>query len=213
MCIFYAIGANMLDFKEEELLPELKERIFVTKGIQCISHPLVQTVFYAPQMNHILNQQFIHKKEALEYALEKQDWSHYVWLHERPYRFQAVREIQENMDRKDFWRILGSVWTDSENIWQNLEEWKEIFEKDNLSHHFMSEKDRKYLKSLPDKVTIYRGYHSNNKYGLSYSLSKTTAEWFANRFNAKGKVYKRIVSKSEIFAFLSSRNEQEIIVL
>jgi hypothetical protein len=204
----------MLDFKEEELLPELKASLFVKNSIPCISHPLVQTVFYTPQLNYILNQQLIYKRESLKTALINEDWSQFIWLHERPYRFQAIQEIHLKMDRKQFWELLGRIWTDSENIWQNLEEWK-IFlsQRDKDSHYFMTEGDRKFLKSLPEKITIYRGYQTKNKKGLSFSLSKTTAEWFASRFNANGKVYERTVSKSEVFAFMSSRNEKEIILV
>ena len=77
----------------------------------------------------------------------------------------------------------------------------------------MNEADRQALQNLPDKITVYRGYvPRQNKNGLSYSLDRSKAEWFAKRFADNGKVIVKKVEKTDIFALLTDRNEDEVIL-
>ena len=76
----------------------------------------------------------------------------------------------------------------------------------------MTEDERKVLSNLPDFITIYRGYTpGKNKQGISWTLDKDKANWFANRFSSNGKVRRKQISKRDVFAFLDGRNEKEII--
>lgn len=77
--------------------------------------------------------------------------------------------------------------------------------------------ERNFLKTLPNTVRIYRGTTGKDPYPLSWSLSKTCAHWFANRFNAVDDASSMIrvgdVDKSDIIALFTSRGEQEVVVL
>ena len=178
-----------------------------------IEHPLVKEVFYAKEMNHLYNEQLRLRKDKCQEALRKKDWHGYIWWHERPYRFNAFREVRQNMTDQEYWEVLREVWTDSENIWQNQQLWEEclLVPRPN-EHFFMTAEEKEYLDSLPEVITIHRGYQRTPK-GFSYSLSKTKARWFANRFSKQGKVKSIRVRKSEVFAFVDSRSEKEIIYL
>lgn len=64
----------------------------------------------------------------------------------------------------------------------------------------MTKEELKIFNSLPDEFTIYRGVgHKRKEKGLSWTLSKDTAEWFMNRYEGKdnhiltAKVKKKIV--------------------
>lgn len=99
-------------------------------------------------------------------------------------------------------------------IGANLERWTEVLESDRPNRrYFMPVSDQRALKLLPQTVTAYRGCTKENENGLSYSLSEEKAKWFANRFNKGGHVIKRVIRKSDIFAYLRGRNEDEIITL
>ena len=70
------------------------------------------------------------------------------------------------------------------------------------------------LKS-PEVVEVYRGITDyNKKYvkALSWTLSKKTAEWFADRFSSKGIIYKALIPKEHILAYFNGRNEKEIVL-
>lgn len=200
---------------QEELSDELKPYLTKLDMFEALRHPLVFCVPYFSQMNALMNKQLEHKKQLLNKAVKEKEFGSYVFLHERPYRFNAFIEVKDKLKDKDYWELLSDIWTDSENIWQNLSAWKECLnDRSKTKHLFMSEADKKLFDSLPDKITIYRGYVPNkNKQGLSYTLDEEKAIWFSKRFNNNGKVIKRVVNKSEVFAYTNSRNEKEIILL
>lgn len=204
-------------YQEAELNPELKPYYIVQNGIPMIKHPLVFSIFHTDIQNYIINKQFEWKKKEVKEALRKGKWGSFIFLHERPYRLEAFASIAHKIkDSKVYWDILGDIWVDSENIWQNKDVWKYFLENgpERNKEYFMSMEDREVFKSLPDKITVYRGYQPRkNKGGFSYTLSKEKAEWFAKRFGKDGKVITREVNKKDVFAYKNSRNEQEIIIL
>jgi hypothetical protein len=205
----------------EKLHPELEAALHKGPMGQMIGHPLVHEVFYIPTMHGLYNKRLEYKKKGIEEALEKRDWGSFVGLHEKPYRLEKFLERYEDVtkNRKEYWEALGFIWSDSENIWQYLAEWEYILtdgEGDPDAKYFMDDEERHRFGLLPDVITIYRGCHKGrNEDGLSYSLSKQKAEWFAKRFSSrKGerKVNKLTLPKSECFAFVGGREEEEIII-
>jgi len=51
----------------------------------------------------------------------------------------------------------------------------------------MTDEERAQVDPLPARVTVYRGANSFNKpSGLSWTLDREVAYWFANRFVALG---------------------------
>jgi hypothetical protein len=203
--------------RQEPLCKELKSCL--TKGPlgKMICHSLVHDIIYTEQMNAMLNERLRCKKEMLIEAEKKKKWSSYLFIHERPYRLEAFLKIVKKLSDKEYWELLREVWEDSENIWQCQENWDMLI---NLNRpcreSFMTPEEREFLKNLPEKVTIYRGYvKGHNEEGKSYTLSKEKAKWFSERFTTKkdmAAVKKIVVSKKKIFAYLKGRSEEEIIL-
>jgi hypothetical protein len=200
--------------KKEELHEDLKPCLS-KNPFPMLRHPLMYHMMYTEQMNALINKQYEYKKQALLKYKEQKDWAGCVFVYERPYRLSAFLEVERNLSDKDYWEILSSIWIDSENIWQNKETWKNLIKSDRAEKQFfMIEEEQEYLANLADVVTVYRGCIKNkNKTGLSYTLNKSKAEWFAKRFGKDGVVIEREVKKSKIFAYLNGRNEDEVIVL
>lgn len=203
--------------KQEDLHDELKIYLVEYPKIgMCLKHPLVFGVPYSSSSNAFYNHQYIAKKTAIEESKSKKNWNRYIAFHERPCRLSAFVSINHSeISDEDFWNILGFIITDSENLWQNKSALKNLLsscrpKKENL----MSEEERVFLKSLPDKVTVYRGYNPlfRNKSGLSWTLSYEIAHWFANRFNYEGNVAKGTILKKHIQAAFLGRSEMEIFV-
>lgn len=206
---------NELDFTPEELSPELRRYLTPAGEIPfpTLRHPLVFSVPYYEPLNKHLNLQLKSKQEALETAKPHK----YVFLHERPYRVDAFEDIEDSLSNKEYWELLGSIWTDSENIWQNQERWVELLaSRRKNQRYFMDADERKALKALPDLLTVYRGAAKGvNEDGLSWTLDEAKAKWFSGRLRRKGevpKVLKRTIHKSEVFAYLLGRDESEIIL-
>lgn len=134
---------------------------------------------------------------------------------------------EKNITKKDpsWWKTLGYIWSLSENLSEQLEEWNQA-----LSSHtskeqewFMGKDNSEKFKKLPETLEIFRGFPELDLYGMSYSLDKQIAIHFARRganfeFEKKGKLSRGSVAhfsiaKKYTFAFMNDREEQEIIVL
>lgn len=85
----------------------------------------------------------------------------------------------------------------------------------------MIEEDKSVFDSLPDLVTIYRGTsldeYEKQEYGQSWTLSKEKAEFFAYKYNHFHEGTKRVVvstqlTKNDIFAYTSERDEEECLI-
>lgn len=70
-----------------------------------------------------------------------------------------------------------------------------------------------FVSNLSGVVTIYRGVGSEKyRNGISWTLVKSKAEWFATRFTDNGIVYSAKVKSKDILYYISERGEEEIIV-
>lgn len=208
-----------LMFKEEALLPEL--RPYVRKGPlgQMLNHPLVQEIIYRPELNALINERYRHKQAAIDHAIKHDNWSSVLFLHERPYRISVLLDHGHVMSDKDYWRCVGQAWIDSENIWQNLQTWKELWSSNRPYRDMcMDEDDREVYASLPETMTVFRGVHDKGatkrtrKKGISWSLSREKAEWFANRYRSETTfVMEGTVARKDVLAYFNGRSEQEIV--
>ena len=202
--------------KKEELHPELKPYLSnLSNGIPALRHPLVYSIFHTDHQNAFINRQYEERKKMLKKAIQKKDYEGFIYIHERPYRLQAFCSLNNVLSDKKYWEILGSIWTDSENIWQNRETWKELLSSKRPHREFMMDKnERQEFVQLPEQLVIYRGYLPyKNKNGFSYTLDEEKAEWFSKRFHADGKVLKKTIFKSDAIAYFTGRNEKEIVII
>jgi hypothetical protein len=196
----------------QELLPEL--RPYVEEGAmgEQLRHPFIYQV---PLINYgAANHLYKFKVEETQRALKEKNWTKYIWLHERPYRIDAFIEINDRLTDRNYWQFLVAIWSDTENAWQNLSEWKRLFGSDRPERkHLMDEEEFYYYQKLPDMVTVYRGCQKGqNENGLSWTFDKDKAEFFAHRLKKNGIVLKKRVSKNQILAVLLGRGENEAII-
>lgn len=208
---------NMPDYltRQEDLHPDLMP--FVENGEwPMLRHPLVYAVPYFPQWNAMLNQQYSHKMEALEQAEREQNWSSYIWLHERPYRLQAFLTAMPDMTDADYWSLLHEVWVDSENIRQNAEVWETLLLSNRPERErFMSAEEHEAMVALPDPIPVFQGHTLDRDDGWSWTTDENVAVWFARRFgmleDATPVVTVGTMPKSAVVGYLLSRSESEIL--
>jgi len=199
--------------RKEELHPDLAECIEKGSYFDSLKHSLVMGLFYSPTMNAMYNAQYKEKLKYIEKAKKEKNWSSYIWMHERPYRMSKFIEIKNDLSDKEYWSLLGQIWSDSENLWQygSILNWL-INEPRPGREAMMDEKEKEFMDKLPDEFTVYRGHQIKNKLGYSWTLSYWRAKWFAERFNQKKQgVAKATINKKDVIAVLLDRNEFEII--
>jgi hypothetical protein len=202
--------------REEPLNEELEMYRIDGEFFPMIKHPLIFSVPYSPQNNAWLNAQLEMRTKEATNALKEGNWSRYIFMHEKPHRLDAFRDIESLMENKEYWELLHDVWTNTENAWQNKDEWYEMFNSDRASRmYFMPKEDRDVYKTLPMELTIYRGYHksNDNANGFSWTLDRAIAERFAKHYKGEGEVISKVVKRTEIFAYTDTRSEQEIIYI
>lgn len=208
-----AVSTDLLH-RKEELHPTLAAHIVKRRGFSCLMHPLIYSVPHFAPLNAYVNEQFAQKKLLVERAEASGDWMHFVVLHERPYRLEAVDRIAHRMFDADFWKLIGWVWTDSENVWQNKQQWIETLTCGRFHRELMMDEDeRAALELMPAVVEVHRGHGSKNASGLSWTLDRDKAAWFARRWKQEGWVTSGKLSKSNVIARFDRRNEQEVVCL
>jgi hypothetical protein len=191
-----------------DLVPYLEQS---SEGWLMLRHPLVyQVPFFS---NGSANAYYEQKRIAVEKATADKNYKQFVWLFERPYRVEAFIKIADKLSDTDYWRLLSDVWIDTENQYAYLNEWKKLLASKRPNRHYMmGEEEDNILRSLSNQVTIYRGCQKGlNEDGLSWTLDKSKAKFFANRFGKKGIILERKVPKSDIMAVLLGRGESEVI--
>lgn len=205
----------------EELDPELEEWVEVGLFGRSLKHPLVYDV--GGIVPGLANRRLRAAKERLAQAEAEKDWHKWVFLHERPWRadalYRVVHEHGEELTDQAYWELIGAVWTDSENVWENTLQWDELLASDRGARTaVMDEDDRAMYDALPDTFTVFRGAQSGvNELGLSWTTDRDKAEWFARRFASIKEdtvpvVLVGEVNKSDVVACFVSRNESEVVV-
>ena len=115
-----------------QLRNELQDHIVRTKNfdLPMISHPLVMDLYHENQHERY-NKMFEAKTELLKEMLENKEYSGYIHLHEKPYRINALDDLvlDEHLatDTEIYWELVISVYTGSENNFQCLDQWIDIF--------------------------------------------------------------------------------------
>ena len=219
-----------------ELCPELA-KVMTFAGIAngtCrfgLYHPLLHEPLgvrqYAPTY---LKQWYEEKRGLADKFIAEKKWAQYLFLIEKPYRAPALAEIQDQMTDAEYWEHLSWVWTNSESNCMDKKVWKRLLSSPRPeSHKMMTEDEQKFLASLPDRITVYRGFKArgriggrsmlSNRKGRSWTLSREKAEWFTNITFGIGLGEKKphmvrslSVNKSEVLAYLNDRDEQEILL-
>lgn len=211
---------NLFDLAEKANEPlEVALQGYVEEGGvfgRSLTHPLVYMI---PLINNgLANLVYRDKVRAVEEAEANKDWARYIWLHERPYRFDAFTTISGYLDDIEYWQWARSVWIDSENIFQHLEDWIEVFHGRDIKNRLLmmdNDEREKYELWLPDTIKVWRGCVLGlNEDGLSWTLDRKVADWFARRFThlGDGVVIEGEVKKADVAAYLSGRGESEIVV-
>lgn len=142
-------------------------------------------------------------------------------------RFAGFLELcwKYNLKGDMYWYALKETYSTCDNLYGFKDNIKQAFSSEEPSREkLMSKKEQKYLSTLPENLTIYRGMtvqeFESGDFGVSWTLSKDVAEFFAytyGRNHATAHLPKMVhelqVKKSDIVAYFSERKEFEVIYM
>lgn len=203
-----------------ELDPELVEWIDPHGPLgPAMRHPLVYETLAVPQLNNMMNERLKAKKAAVREALGRRQWNSYVYLHERPWRIDAFRKIAWRMGDQSYWKLLGSIYVDTENLWQNYDAWVDLLRAERrYRSYLMSTEERQALKRMDPVIEVYRGWSETGvgEHGLSWTTSLDTAKFFARRLadpEERKFISTGTVDRWRVLAYFTGRSESEIVAL
>jgi hypothetical protein len=134
---------------------------------------------------------------------------------------ELFKKHQKSFTDEEYWINLRDAYIRQDFEQLNYKDLKKIFSsKRNFKEKLMDNEEHEFLKSLPEKITIYRGgsiEELNSGYGLSWTLDKEIAIKFVNIKSAisldKMVVHELIIPKTKVVAYINSRKEEEIIYI
>jgi len=204
--------------KKEPLHPDLEPWLMDGPIGLMLNSPLVQELTVDRERCARLNRSYEMKRAALREAREQKNWNSYIFIHERPYRLNALIDLvsEDVLTDQEYWHHVGDAFQDSENIWQNQATWLGLLNRKRPEKHFImaEEEEREKLAGMPDVITVYRGIRrGKNRHGLSWTLSMTKAMFFARRYDTEktGLILHGKVKRKHVHALLLGRNEFEIV--
>ena len=148
------------------------------------------------------------RKEYINKCIDEKDFNSIFYLIEKPYRMQVFIENFYIIPNKYKYNIFLEIYISSEYGFKELIE-------SGFIDIILKYKPEKEYNGLPEELIIYRGegkLSTEKEKALSWTLKKEVAEFFANRFNSNGKIYKGKVKKENIIDYLKERGEEEILV-
>tara|TARA_B100002019_G_C21255291_1_gene593450 strand:+ start:1410 stop:1847 length:438 start_codon:yes stop_codon:yes gene_type:complete len=128
--------------------------------------------------------------------------------------FDKLFYLQNILSEQEYVNVVKDWYTQTEIVYQNLQLWIDTFKSIKNTKLLMDYDELNYFNNLPKKIVIYRGGVS--KRGISWTLNKDIAEWFANRFraiNKGGQLFEKKVYKNDCIAYFNDREEEEIIYI
>lgn len=145
---------------------------------------------------------------------------------DKPYRIEALHALYTEVEPVNFWTMFHQYWNSVENPSDFMPHINDMFEYDDMGFNYdmlqsehrlgtLESEDKAFFLSLPDEFAVFRGCHSFNEQGCSWTTDREVAERFALRM-AIDKQYillQGMVRKTDIICAYDNRKEKEIVVL
>lgn len=210
-CIFL-----YLDIQPTKMSPLVVKHPFTDSGITAIRHENGSL-----QPADLLNDPWMLScwREQMAQNIQSAESSDQLfYMVTKSYRLAFLKHGAGYLSERDAASALNFAWTTCEapNNDPNLSrrELLALFRSVSPSL-LMDEEELQAYERLPDTATVYRGvtpYNAKMVKGLSWTLDRDTAEWFARRYGSDGQVYQAQIEKAHIHAVFLGRNEAEVIV-
>lgn len=210
-------------------------KLFVDLPIECnnefgiIQHPFISNRFVPKilepeDIGKVIPYYDVYNKEDLNKVrsiLKKvidttKDYQHFVIIVNKPYLLTFFKYTKDFLSNEDYSKFLSTAWTYTEypNNDVNVSTRELIYYFKKADKNILMSKDElEAYNKLDDLIAVYRGVKPGAKVrALSWTTDKKVASWFADRYKKRGKVYKGVIAKKDIFAYFLSRNEYEVVI-
>lgn len=197
----------------DNLHPALKPWVTDSTIGSMLKHPFVYMPLGGYEMfAQRANEIYKHKIEIRRKVLNERNFYSYFWLLERPWRMHALELLwrRKRISRRELRSLLIDIWIDTECPQSNQDVPVKLFRELKFTTNTYAG-----WKKLPDEITVYRGVDGELELtadGPSWTTDLKVAKFFAYRYGAEGCVYRYTLKKPEALAYITSRDESEIIL-
>ncbi len=167
--------------------------------------------------------------EQVYMAVANRDWGTYFasFPSDDNSRLKAFVRLAPYLDDEEYWDTVRNIWTGSELLSDYGSLWRFILSARITRDLLLTPYNRQLLwTKLPSEVTIYRGFSVCYQDGLSWTLSRKIAEFFAeysadgtrrcSLFGSQSDAVPQIVTgqcqRRDIIALFSDRKEREVVI-
>lgn len=182
-----------------------------------IRHPLLDTIYDAKRSAYV-NWVIPRLERCLSELIARGEWVSVMILHKEPFWLRALVKYADKMDDKSYWQSLEMVWTMWEQMFPHKKVFLSLFQaRRSQRQYLMNAGERRALMNMPKEFTVYRGFIGNRGEGLSWTIDRSKAEWFACRFamlhdRGSPRICEGRVKKKDVLAYFNGRKEKEIVV-
>jgi len=157
----------------------------------------------------------------VEQAIAANKWDRVFAICDKKVLIPTYKELFDRIPDNQKYSIFVTLYVRSETGFELFGDdfIKKVYSYKTLDPEYaerMAEFDRDSKKSMtPDgKIKVLHGQNGNYDVmdEMSWTLSRKTALFFANRFNAKGRVVSRLITRDEVQDYYNIRNEFEVII-
>lgn len=123
----------------------------------------------------------------------------------------CIKYMPQVDDDAVYSKMVATAWKAGGD--SKMQKYWELFFKSTrmIAKHTMTSGERRAFKKLPENVTVYRAlYGDEQDKAMSWTTDKAFAEKYAKSLNRN--IVSKSVSKKDIFAFFTRRNESEVIL-
>jgi hypothetical protein len=201
------------DAAPEDLVPELSATLITAGGNRWIKHPSC-CARYEERNNAAYNARLREWRDCCSAKRANKEWSEYFRCYAEPFWPDALLEIKAEIEVHPWAQAVRAAWTESHELWCCSDRWRKVLGYKAEVALMMTNEERAYLDSLGDEFTVYRGCHKDSIEGLSWSIKRSAAEYFADRIRAYSlrRIVERRVKRSDVIAFVGKREEAEVVV-
>ena len=198
----------------EDLCAELEQAKVVTGNGTAIRHRLVDVDVYAEPDNAWYNKTLREQSARAAETLENERWWDFVDTHPKRNWPHALEEIEAHAPELAWCETVRNVWYLSDELSVNSVIWRRIFANRNRAQQLMTPGETETFDAVGNPIEVFRGCLPKHVNGMSWSTSRDAVEHFKREAGPGGVIYRGVVQKDDVIAYINPNNEEyEIIVL
>lgn len=131
-------------------------------------------------------------------------------------RLPAFLKLIEGAPPEVFWAVFQEVWSSCDDTWEHQALLQRAMYRNRPGHPHLKGSNLAFWKSLPKRVTIFRGCDATRWRSLSWTTDRAVAESFAQGHRgircADPVVLQTTVSRAFVWGVCTDREESEVLV-